>query len=120
MTGLKSLPISDGELYGARITSDKLYAEACKRPSLHWLVEKGMSEWAKVFIALWFVAKKVDAVADEAAHVSPIKLITGRILPWRRKNKAQTEDKQPESGFLARVGLAKRPKPENSSPEAAA
>ncbi len=106
-TSTQSLPIQAHEEQGARRTSDKLYEMALKYPFLRFMIDTKTSWLADVSLISLFVYGKTNAVLEEKTGYGLNKIIFGRLGKWLPKRKG--------SGFLARLGLGKRPKQEQSS-----
>lgn len=108
-TNTESLPIKQNEEPGARKTSEKLYQMAKKYRFLNFLVSKQSTWLADAALIGVFVYGKANAVIEEKTKLSITNMIFGK-LKWKQK----------ELGFLARLGLVKQQKPENSSEVAGA
>lgn len=105
-TATKSLPIQAHEEQGARRTSDKLYEMALKYPFLRFMIDAKSTWLADVTLIGLFVYGKTNAVLEEKTGYGLNKIIFGRLGKWLPKRKG--------SGFLARLGLVKRQKQEQS------
>ena len=106
-TATNSLTIQSHEEQGARRTSDKLYEMALKYPFLRFMIDTKTTWLADASLIGLFVYGKPNAVFDEKTGYGLNKIIFGRLGKWLPKRKG--------SGFLARLGLGKRPKHEQSS-----
>ena len=104
---IKSMPIQSHEEVGARRTSDKLYEMAQKYPFLRFMIKTESTWLADVSLIGLFVYGKTNAILEEKAGFGLNRIIFGRFYKWFPKRK--------ESGFLARLGLGKRQKQEQSS-----
>lgn len=106
-TQTQCLPIQAHEERGARRTSDKLYGMAVKYPFLRFMIDAKTTWLADASLIGLFVYGKTNAVLEEKTGYGLNKIIFGRLGKWLPKRKG--------SGFLARLGLGRRPKQEQSS-----